>query len=128
MDEPLTRPWTVTLGCALSVAICAWDIVDIAADPELLESVGWLALILTLPVLPLIFTTAAFLRRKWGRIVMAVIAALGVVCVPVLMLLETGGPVDGETVLYAVVDVGAVVLLYLPLSNAWYRQPRVKTA
>lgn len=126
MNTDSSRPWTVTLACVLSLAISIWDIVGSVTDQELVESLGLLAFVLALSVVPLIFTFAAFHRRNWGRIVLAVITALGIVSVPVLMLLDAAGPVDAETVIYAVVDIAATGLLFVPTSSAWYRQSLVE--
>jgi hypothetical protein len=72
-----TRPWTVTAGCALSVAIFAWDIVSLTA--------------------------------------------LGVLAVAFLMQLGAEvAPIAAET-LYSIAEVTSVVLLFVPASNAWYR-------
>lgn len=130
MNGGIARPWTVALGCAVSLAISVWDIANAVSDEEIVQSRGFLALLLALSMIPVIFTIAAFVRRNWGRIGLAVITALGVVSFPFLMLLgeEAAGPLDAETMLYAFADVVVIVLLFVPLSNDWYRSPRAESA
>lgn len=121
------RPWTVTTGCAISIAILVWNLVSAVSDELLAEMGGLLALLmvllLALGVVPMIFTIAAFFRRNWGRIGLAVMTALGVLAVPFVMHLgqEMVETIDAETVLYAIADVVAVVFLFMPASNEWYR-------
>jgi hypothetical protein len=127
MNGSVTRPWTVTTGCAISITIFVWNFVSAGSDELLAEMGGLLALLLplllALGIVPMIFTIAAFFRRNWGRIGLVVIAALDVLAVPFVMHLEQEmvEPIDAETVLYAIAGVLAVVLLFMPASNEWYR-------
>jgi hypothetical protein len=130
MNEGATRPWTVALGCALSLGISVWDIATAVFDEEIVEYLSFLVLLLVLSVIPIIFTLAAFFRRNWGRIVLAVIAVLSVASVPLFGLLgeEMAVPFDTETVLYAFANGVVVMLLFLPASNDWYRKSSAKFA
>lgn len=118
------------MGCAVSLAISVWDIANAVSDEEIVQSRSFLALLLALSMILVIFTIAAFVRRNWGRIALAVITALGVVSLPFLMLLgeEAAGPLNAETMLYAFAGVVVIVLLFLPLSNDWYRRRRAESA
>jgi peptidoglycan/LPS O-acetylase OafA/YrhL len=124
MNRSASRPWTVALGCAVSFAISVWDLVSSFPDDEIVESHGFLALVLALSIVPVIFTLAAFFRRNWARIVLAVLTALSFVSVPLFAFFseEAAGPLDTETVLYAIAEVIVVVLLFAPASNDWYRR------
>jgi hypothetical protein len=126
MNSSVERPWTVALACAVSVGITVWDVISSATDEELQESQLFMALVLALTVIPLVFTFAAFFRRNWARIGLAVITALGLLSVPLfaLFLQETMGPLDAEIVLYSIAEIIVLVLLFVRPSNAWYRRAR----
>lgn len=130
-NESPKPPWTVALACAVSLAVCIWDITAAVSDEEVFESRSFLAILLALNTIPLVFTFAAFFRRNWGRIVLTVITALGALTLPFVMLSgEQAGdvPVDVEAVLYSLAEVTVIVLLFAPRSNSWYRRPRVQPA
>lgn len=119
------------MACAVSLAVCTWDIAWVISDEEVFESRSFLAVLLALNTIPLVFTFAAFFKRNWGRIILAVITALGALALPFVMLLGEeagGGPLDAETVLYSLAEVTVIVLLFAPASNRWYRRPRVQPA
>jgi len=111
------------LACAVSVALSVWDTTATLSDEEVRESRSLLALLLTLYMIPPILTVAAFLRRNWGRIALATVTALGLLSTPLFIFLwdEIAGPLDAETLLYSLADGIVILLLFLPLSNAWYR-------
>jgi hypothetical protein len=133
MNANVTRPWTVAAACAVSLGITVWDIVSTVSDEELLTMKGFAALIVALSLIPIIFTLAAYFRRNWGRIVLTIITALALLVVPALLLIEMGVPallqlepgeqiIDIEIVLYAIAEAIVIVLLFMPASNAWYRE------
>jgi hypothetical protein len=126
MNGSVERPWTVALGCAVSLATSIWDVVSWVSEPEVVESYGFRALLLALAVIPVLFTLAAFFRRNWGRIVLAIVVALGFVSIPLLALFgeKVAELLDAETVLYSIAEVVFIVLLFMPASNAWYRRSR----
>jgi peptidoglycan/LPS O-acetylase OafA/YrhL len=123
MNGSTTRPRTVAAGCAVSVAISVWDIASAISDEDLTETPDFLALLLVLSIVPVIFTVAAFLRRNWGRVGLAAVTVLGLLALPLLMFVEEEmrGPIDAEAVLYAIAGVVIIVLLFMPASNTWYR-------
>lgn len=125
------RPWTVALGCAVSLAISIWDIVSSMPDEEIAESPAFVAIVVSLSLIPALFTLAAFHRRNWARIAVAIITALGLVSIPLLTLFweEMAGPWDAETALYTLAEIVVIVLLFAPASNEWYRhQPSAAVA
>jgi hypothetical protein len=133
MKQYDTRPGTIVLACAASLAISVYDFVSTITDGELLEMPEVLALILVPSVIPIVFTIASFLRRNWGRIALAVLTALGAVSFPALLFFQpdlvadTPGSLVQEA-LYAVTEALVAVCLFLPASNAWYRTARAETA
>lgn len=124
MNESPKPPWTVWLACAASLAVCIWDIAWLVSDEEAVESMSFLAVLLVLNAIPVVFTFAAFLKRNWGRLSLAVITVLGASTLPFVMFSEGGEPIDTETVVYSLTEVAIVVLLFVPVSNKWYRKPR----
>jgi hypothetical protein len=126
MNASGERPWTVALGCAVSLAISVWDVISSLNDEALQESRLFMALLLALTVIPFIFTIAAFFRRNWARIGLAVLTVLGLLSVPLfaLFLEEAMGPLDAETLIYSIAEVIVLVLLFVRPSNAWYRSAR----
>jgi hypothetical protein len=126
MHRSIERPWTIALACAASFAISVWDVVSSVSGGESIDSHFFLALLVALIILPVIFTFAAFFRRNWGRIALAVITGLGLVSVPLfaLFLEEMAGPLDSEAVLYAIAETVVIALLFVPVSNKWYRRSR----
>jgi hypothetical protein len=133
MNQNNTRPGAVLLACVVSLAILVWDVISTVADGELLETPVFLALALVLIMIPLVFTVAAFLRRNWGRIVLAVMSVLGVVSFPLLLWLQRDLVADTaaslvQSALYAAAEALVAVLLFLPASNAWYRAAHARTA
>lgn len=108
----------------MSLAISVWDVVSAVSEEESVESYYFLSLLAALTILPVIFTLAAFFRRNWGRIALAVITGLGLVSVPLFALFfeELAGPLDAETVLYTVAEIVVIVLLFVPVSSKWYRR------
>lgn len=130
MNEVVTRPWTVVLGCAMSLAISLWDVATSLSDKEIVESRTFLLLLLVLSMIPVIFTLAAFFRRNWARVVLGVLTALSIASIPLFKLLdeEMAVPLNAETVLRALADVLVIVFLFLPASNAWYRRTRAQSA
>jgi hypothetical protein len=130
MSESGKRPWTVLSACVVSVGISVWDIVSsMSEEAELIDSGYFLALLAALMLIPLLFTIAAFFRRNWGRIGLAVITVLAFLSVPLFALFPEMGTlsIDAETVLYSVAEVVVLVLLFVPPSNAWYRIEPLKT-
>ena len=114
----------VALGCAVSLAISVWDIVSWISEEELADSHYFLALLLAMTFIPVIFTLAAFFRRNWARIALAVLTALGLVSAPLFAIFwkEMAGPIDTQTVLYSIAELVVIVLLFVPASNEWYRR------
>jgi peptidoglycan/LPS O-acetylase OafA/YrhL len=124
MDRSIERPWTVALGCAVSLAISVWDVVSSISEEELVDSHYFLALLVAMTVIPVIFTLAAFFRRNWARIALAVLTAIGLVSAPLFAMFweDMAGPIDTETVLYSITELVVIVLLFVPASNEWYRR------
>jgi hypothetical protein len=124
MNTSVERPWTVALACAVSLGITIWDVISSVTDEGLEEAQFAMALLLALTVIPFIFTIAAFFRRNWARIGLAVLTVLGLLSVPLfaLFLEEAMGPLDAETLLYSIAEVMVLVLLFVRPSNAWYRK------
>lgn len=130
MTEGVTRPWTVLLGCAVSLAISVWDIATSVSDEGIVESRSFLMLLLVLSMIPVFFTLAAFFGRNWARIALALLTALSIASVPLFGLVgeEMAVPLDAETMLYAFADIIVIVLLFVPASNAWYRRVGAESA
>jgi hypothetical protein len=133
MKQYETRPGTIVLACAASLAIWLYDVVSTVTDGELLEMPQLLVSMLVLSVIPLVLTVAAFLRRNWGRIALAVMTALGAVSFPALLFFQPDLVADTAVslvreALYAVAEALVAVCLFLPASNAWYRTARAETA
>lgn len=131
-SPPPKRPWPVTWAVLLGMLSLAAGTPDLVLDilsedpeqpvDELYPTLmfGFLALILGLIVFLLIMISRG---HNWARIVYTVLAALGIVMAffdlpasfqlawyyGVLYLLTT------------LLDVATVILLFLPLSNAWFR-------
>jgi uncharacterized membrane protein len=126
MNTSVERPWTVALACAVSLGITIWDVISSVTDEGLEEAQFAMALLLALTVIPFIFTIAAFFRRNWARIGLAVLTVLGLLSVPLfaLFLEEAMGPLDAETLIYSIAEVIVLVLLFVRPSNAWYRSAR----
>jgi hypothetical protein len=126
MNTSVERPWTVALACAVSLGITIWDVISSVTDEGLEEAQFAMALLLALSVIPFIFTIAAFFRRNWARIGLAVLTTLGLLSVPIFALFwkEMMGPLDAETLLYSVAEAFVLVLLFVRPSNAWYRSAR----
>jgi hypothetical protein len=79
---------------------------------------------------PVIFAVAAFLRRRWGRLWLVVISALDALIIPLVAVLddETAGLTDVESWLHSAASAVVVVLLLLPASNRWFRDPSAPLA
>jgi hypothetical protein len=122
MNESVERPWTVALGCAIGLALFVWDIVSSISEQDTSVRIFFLAV----AIIPVPFTLAAFFRRNWGRIVLAIIAALGFVSVLLLPLFgdDMAGLFEAEFVIYSIAEIAFIVLLFVPASNAWYRRSR----
>jgi hypothetical protein len=89
MNENRIPPWTVSLGCAVSLAVCIWDIAWAVSDEEVFDSRSFLAILLGASTLPL----------------------------AVLFEEEVAGSVDAETVLYSLAEIIVLVLLFARASN-----------
>jgi hypothetical protein len=130
MNSSMTRPWTVTLGCALSLGISGWDIATAVSVEELIAPPGFVTSLLLVSMFPIIFAVAAFLRRNWGRLLLAAMAALEILSIPLFAAWgeEAAGSIDMENMLYTSAAAAVVVLMFLPESNDWYRRPRAESA
>lgn len=128
MTVQVRRPWTVALGCALSLGISLWDIATTVSDEEIIDSRTLLSLLLMLSMIVVISALAAFFRQNWGRIVVAVLTGLSVASLPLFGLLgeDMAVPLDTEILLYAFADLLVILLLFLPASNNWFCKSHAK--
>ncbi len=124
MKERASRPWTVAVACAVSLVLCVWDIIWAVTGEEVEGMPYFEAVLVGFNLIPLVLTVAAYQGRRWGRIGLLVVTALGVLALPFVMLFEGEWvqEIDVETVLYTVAGIVVIVLLMLPASGAWYRR------
>jgi len=126
MQTSASRPHSILLSCALSLALSFWDIGSTLSDDDITNDAEFSTLLLLFSVVPIVFTAAAFFRRNWGRIGMAALSVFGLLAAPLLMLVdkELVGPLDAGSLIYAAAEVVIVASLFVPSSNTWYRRAR----
>jgi hypothetical protein len=124
MKESASRPWTVAVACGVSLVLCVWDIFWAMTGEEVEDMPHFEAVLVAFNLIPVVLTAAAYLGRRWGRIGLLVVTALGVLALPFVMLLEGEWirEIDVETVLYSIAGIVVIVLLMLPTSVEWYRR------
>lgn len=130
MNPGDARPGVVTLACVISIGLTAselaWLFLDDVGQGDQIDVSILLGLAVVLG-LPLLFAPPAFFRRNWGRIGLIVCAAVGVLSVPLVLVLDgTSSLLESAAsalanLLYLVAQVLIVVLLLLPQSTRWYR-------
>src|SRR5688572_10912205 len=64
----MSRPWTVTICCMVSLGLAAWDVATALLVEESVEPPGFSVIYVLIGIVPVIFAVAAFLRRRWGRL------------------------------------------------------------
>lgn len=124
MKERSSRPWSVTGACAISLTLSAYDMFC-AMSGEKVEDMPYLdEALLALNLVPVMFTAAAYLGRRWGRMGLLAVTALGLLAWPLLMLLDEQWvqELGLEALLYSIAGVMVLVLLLLPPSGEWYRR------
>lgn len=108
----------------------AQSTIDSVAAASVLIVVGTGVL---LAVLGLLFAFAMRSARGWGRVLLTIVALVGVAYAAVVisaltdpMLEDLRTPVTAGLLAYTVLVVVATIWMYLPGANAWFRRPRGK--
>lgn len=119
MKERASRPWTVVVACAVSLVLCVWAIFWAVTGEEVEDMQYFEAVLVAFNLVPVTLTAAAYLGRRWGRIGLLVVTALGILALPLVMILEAAWAqdLDAETVLYSVAGIVVIVLLMHPTSG-----------
>jgi len=111
------RPWTVLAGVLLSASVIVGDLILDLLNPQ--TTLSWILLKLVLGSPGIAGTIGAFYGRNWGRILLLALTsiAVGISLFGVVEWLSIVGLFWGAAIL-------AVVLLFMPTSNAWFRAKR----
>jgi len=123
MPAIVRRALALYVGAALATPVAGlFDPVPEGQGPGAL---GLLALILPALALKVFLLYRAAQRRTWARIGLAVFTWLGIAAyTPGLVhSLKAAPPLGAVDLALVLVEVIAIVLLFVPASNRWYRAP-----
>ena len=109
------RPRTVAIGAGVCLLFSAVDLVLGWLQPGVTP--GLMAFLAVSQALPIGAALAAYFGRNWGRILLLILWVGGML---LSAFIENGW--SAISVAFAVITGVALALLFLPLSNQWYRE------